>query len=442
MTAAGPATRTAPATPGTGDDPAADTAAPSVRPHSGRTVVTGIGIAAPNGLGTEAYWHALLRGRNGIDRIRRFDPAQYPVTLFGEVPDFTAKDHLPSRLLPQTDHMTQLALTAAEWALEDAGVTPGSLPTFDMGVVTANAYGGFEFSQRELEKLWSRGGNHVSAYQSFAWFYAVNSGQVSIRHGMRGPGGVIVSEQSGGLDAVAQSRRQVRKGMPLLLSGGIDGALCPFGWAAYLTNSQLSTATDPERAYLPFDAAASGWIPGEGGALLVVEDEAGARARGASRPYGEIRGYAAGFDPAPETGRPPVLRRVIEQALADAGLAPADIDVVFADAAGVPELDRIEAAAITAVFGVRGVPVTAPKTMTGRLAAGGSALDLATALLTLRHGAIPPTVHVATPAPGCEDLDLVLGEPRPGTPRTALVIARGYGGFTSAMAVSAPRDAA
>nr|AQW35059.1 chain length factor [Streptomyces griseoruber] len=404
---------------------------------SARAVVTGLGVAAPNGLGTEEYWKATLRGESGIGPLTRFDASSYPARLAGEVTGFHAPDHIPGRLLPQTDHMTRLALVAADFSLADAGADPEKLPEYGMSVVTANSYGGFEFGQRELEKLWSQGGSHVSAYQSFAWFYAVNTGQISIRHGMRGPSGVLVTEQAGGIDATGHARRHIRKGTPFVLTGGVDGALSPWGWTAYLSVGELSTREDPRRAYLPFDADASGWVPGEGGAVLTVEDEEFARERGASRPYGEIAGYASGVDPRPDSGRPPVLRRVIEQALADAGLGPRDIDVVFADAAGVPEPDRIEAEAVTAVFGERGVPVTAPKTLVGRLAAGGSALDTATALLALRDGVIPPTAHVTDPAPGCAGLDLVLGAPREARLRTALVLARGTGGFTAALVVRA-----
>ncbi|MFD4661523.1 ketosynthase chain-length factor [Kitasatospora sp. NPDC058444] len=396
--------------------------------------VTGIGVVSPNGLGVQDFWSATCGGKSGIGRVTRFDPARYPAQLAGEVPGFNAQEHLPSRLLPQTDHMTRLALTAADWALADAGVRPRELPEFDMGVVTASSAGGFEFGQGELQKLWSQGSQYVSAYQSFAWFYAVNSGQISIRNGLKGPSGVLVSDQAGGLDALAQARRQIRKGTPLIVSGGVDGAICPWGWVAQLAGGRISTSNEPARAYLPFDADARGHVPGEGGAILVLEDAQAARRRDA-RTYGELRGYAATFDPHPDSGRPPGLKRTLELALEDAALAPEDIDVVFADAAGLPELDRIEAQAIGAVFGPRGVPVTAPKTMTGRLYAGAGPLDVAAALLAMNDGLIPPTVNVV-PSPDYE-LDLVVTQPRPARLRTALVLARGQGGFNSAVVLQA-----
>ncbi|WP_141579099.1 ketosynthase chain-length factor [Actinomadura sp. WMMA1423] len=397
---------------------------------TGQAVVTGIGVLSPNGFGTAEYWDAACAGRSGIGRVTRFDPRRYPAKLAGEVSGFDAGEHLPSRLIPQTDRMTQFALLGADHALADAGVRPGEMSEFEMGVVTAGTCGGFEFGERELRNLWSKGGQYVSAYQSFAWFYAVNTGQISIRHGMRGPSGVLVGDQAGGLDALAHARRLVRGGTELIMSGGVDAPICPWGWVAQLAGGRLSTGEDPGRAYLPFDAGAAGHVPGEGGALLVVEDAGAARRRGAPQVYGAIRGYGSTFDPRPGSGREPGLRKAIEIALDDAGLAPGEIDVVFADAAAIPELDRAEAAAISEVFGPRAVPVTAPKTMTGRLGSGAAPLDVATALLSMRSGLIPPTANV-TPAPEY-GIDLVTA-PRRTPVHAAVVLARGHGGFNSAV---------
>ncbi|HEX5400930.1 MAG TPA: ketosynthase chain-length factor [Pseudonocardiaceae bacterium] len=398
-------------------------------------VVTGLGVTAPNGLGMEEYWAATLRGESGIDRLAHFDTSGYPVGLAGEVPGFDVRKHLPSRLIPATDRTTQLALTATAWALEDAKVVPADLDEFGMGVTTAATAGGFEFGQQQLEKMWSEGNQHVSAYQSIAWFYAVNTGQISIRHGMRGPSGVLVSEQAGGLDAVAQARRQLRKGSDLIVSGGVDGPFCSWSLISQWTGGRLTESSDPGHAYQPFDEAATGYVPGEGGAILVIESADSARRRGAPKSYGEVAGYAATFDPRPGSDREPGLRRAIEIALADADVSAADVDVVFADAAGDPALDLIEATALVDVFGPGSVPVTAPKTMTGRLYGGGAPLDLAAALLSMRDGVIPPTVHVAL-APRYE-IDLVSGTPRGASVRTALVLARGQGGFNSAVLLRA-----
>ncbi|MEU3262994.1 ketosynthase chain-length factor [Streptomyces bacillaris] len=401
-----------------------------------RALITGIGVVAPNGLGAKEYWNATLEGRAGIAPLTRFDASRYASRLAGQVLDFDPADLLPNRLLPQTDVSTRLALVAAEQALADGGVDPAGLVDFDLGVITANASGGFAFTHREFANLWSKGPEFVSVYESFAWFYAVNTGQVSIRHRLRGPGAALVAEQAGGLDALGHARRSLRLGTPLVVTGGVDSALDPWGWAAHLSGGLVSDSDDPDRAYLPFDTLARGHVPGEGGAFLIMEDEEGARRRGMDRCYGELAGYAASFDPPPGSGRPPALRRAAELAIADAGLTPADIGVVLADAAGTADLDRSEAEAITAVFGAHGVPVAAPKVLTGRLLAGGGPLDVVAALLALRDGLIPAVPYEGE-TPAAYGLDLVRGAPRPTSARAALVLARGRWGFNSAVVVKA-----
>ncbi|MEU7834276.1 MULTISPECIES: ketosynthase chain-length factor [unclassified Nonomuraea] len=402
-------------------------------------VVTGLGVVAPNGTGVDAHWAAVLAGTSGIGPISRFEAGDYPVRLAGEVADFTAAERLPSRLVAQTDRWTQLSLYAAQAALADAGLSAEDLAGLDeygLAVITASSSGGNEFGQREIADLWRHGPQRVSTYQSIAWFYAATTGQISIRHGMRGPCGVVVAEQAGGLDALAQAVSALRSGSRLVVTGGTEAPLSPYALVCQLSGGRLSHRDDPGSAYLPFDVDACGHIPGEGGAILIVEPEQEARERHAPQVYGRVAGHAATFDPPPGSGGRPTLYRAAELALQRAQITPEQVDVVFADAAAVPELDRAEAEAITRLFGPRGVPVTAPKTMLGRLYGGGAPLDLAAALLSIRDGVIPPTVGVRELAPACAGLDLVT-ETRPAPVRRALVLARGFGGFNSAVVVTA-----
>ncbi|HTI20755.1 MAG TPA: ketosynthase chain-length factor [Kutzneria sp.] len=396
-----------------------------------QVLITGLGVVAPTGVGADAHWQAVLAGKSGIARITRFDPTSYPVRIAGEVKEFDAAERVPRKVIPETDRWTHLALVAADEALQDAGVDLSTLPEFDVAVVTSSSSGGTDFGQHQMEQLYQNGPSWVGVYQSIAWFYAATTGQLSIRHGLRGPCGVLCGEQAGGLDAIGQARRLLTSGTRLVVSGGTDASLCPYGLVAQLSSGELSTVDDPAGAYLPFDAEASGHVPGEGGAIVITETADAARERG-HEAYARVLGYAAGFDPRPDSGRPPVLKRVIERALKDADLTPADVDVVFADAAGVPQRDLDEAQAIGAVFGPRRVAVTAPKTLTGRLYGGGAALDVATAALALRHQVIPPTTGPTRLAPGI-DLDLVTAPRQPAQLRTALVLARGHGGFTAAL---------
>ncbi|GHE13583.1 beta-ketoacyl synthase N-terminal-like domain-containing protein [Streptomyces alanosinicus] len=398
-------------------------------------VFTGLAVAAPNGLGTDAFWSATRKGVGGIGPITHFDAGAYPVRVAGEIHGFDAREHIPSRLVPATDRATQLSLVTTAWALGDAELDPADFGEFDGSVVTANAVGGVEFIQRELQSLWSKGPRYVTAYMSYAWFYGVNTGQISIRHQLKGPSGVVVTGQVGGIDALAQARRRLRDGQRFVVAGGADAPVCPYGLTAGMTAGNLSTGEDPDTAYAPFDRSARGHVPGEGSAMMILEPLGAARERGARHIYGALTGYGATFDPHPATGQPPTLARAARIALDDAGLTPDDIDVVFADGAAEAAADRAEATALVELFGPRRVPVTLPKTMTGRMYGAGAATDVVSALLAIRDGEIPPTIGGGDLA-GELGLDLVTGGPRPARLDHALVLARGDGGFNSAAVVS------
>jgi act minimal PKS chain-length factor (CLF/KS beta) len=411
---------------------------------TGAVVATGLGVVAPNGLGAPAFWDNLLAGKTGIDRVSRFDPSGYDMTLVGEVKDFDAADYLPGALIARTDRMTHFALAATAMALEDADADPSSFPEYEMAVITSNSAGGVEYGQRELAKLQSRGPKHVGAFMSIAFFYAANTGQISIKQKMRGPSVVVCAEQAGGLDAIGHARRIIRRGALLAVTGGTDAPNSPAGYVAQATTRRISVGTAPLTAYRPFSSTAGGYVPGEGGAMIIMEDAANARRRGARQVYGAVTGYAATFDPPPGSLRPPGLRRAIELALQDAGLTAGDVDVVLADGHATPELDRREAAAIAAVFGPHAVPVSVPKTLTGRMYSGGSSLDVAIALLMIRDQVIPPTVGSPDLSPECP-VDLVSDQPREARIRHVLVVSRGYGGlssdhscFNAAVVISAP----
>jgi 3-oxoacyl-(acyl-carrier-protein) synthase len=411
--------------------------------HDKRAVITGVGVVAPNGQDTESWWEATKAGTSGIDRITLFDPSGYDTQLAGEVSGFVADEHIERRLQVQTDRWTHMALAATQMAFDDANFEPFEQDAYSMSVITASSSGGNEFGQREIQALWGKGPGFVGAYQSIAWFYAATSGQISIRHNLMGPCGVVVAEGAGGLEALQHSRRTIRRGIDTIVSGGLEAPIGPYALTCQMETGYLSTQHDPAAAYRPFDKRANGYVPGEGGAILLVESPDSAKERGAPQVYGEVAGYGASndayhhSDPAPGGEQ---LARAIEVALADAGIEASDVDVVFADAAGVPEADVAEAEAIKRAFGkgAAKVPVTAPKTMVGRLYAGGASLDVATALLAMRDGVIPPTINLDEPADGC-DLNFVTGEAQKAELGTALVLARGFGGFNGALVLR--RDA-
>ncbi|MDG4764055.1 beta-ketoacyl synthase N-terminal-like domain-containing protein [Solwaraspora sp. WMMD406] len=403
-----------------------------------RAVVTGIGVVAPTGIGVGQHWKATLAGQVRTGRISLFDADPYEVTLAGEVSDFDALEWTDNRRTVQTDRWTHLAFAGTRLALDDAALPPTATDPDRYAVALASNSGGNLFGQRELQRLWSRPARTVGAYQSIAWFYAASVGQLSIAHQFKGACGVLVAEAAGGLDSLAHAARTIRRGADVVLAGATECALSPYALACQMRNGLLSTGTDPERAYLPFDVDAGGYLPGEGGAVLVVEELGHALARGAPVIYGEVSGWGASHDAA-HTGRHAggdvgQYARAMRLALAAADVRPDQIDVCFPDALGVPRFDAAEVRALRAVCGPHLPPVTTQKPLTGRAHQGSAALDVATALLALRHRLLPPTAAPRRPAPGC-DLDFVRS-PTEVAGRAALVTARGFDGFNSALVLT------
>ncbi|MFZ4153543.1 ketosynthase chain-length factor [Streptomyces pseudogriseolus] len=409
--------------------------------RSGRAAVTGIGVVAPNGLRTDAYWKSVREGLGVLDLITREGCEHMPLRVAGEVRSFDPAALIEDRFLVQTDRFSHFAMVAAALALDDAGLGGEPADPYSVGVVTAAGSGGGEFGQRELQKLWGKGSKYVGPYQSIAWFYAASTGQISIRGGLKGPCGVVASDEAGGLDALAHAARAVRRGTDVMVVGAAEAPLAPYSMVCQLGYPELSTLDDPDRAYRPFTEKACGFVPAEGGALLVVEDEGRARERGVPV-RGVVAGHAATFTGASRWAESREgLAHAITGALDEAGVAPEEIDVVFADALGVPEADRAEALAIADALGAHGtrVPVTAPKTGFGRAYCGAPVLDTVAAMLAMEHGLVPPTPNVFDV---CHDLDLVTQHARPAELRTALVLSRGLMGSNAALVVRRGDDSA
>lgn len=404
----------------------------SQRPRR-NAVVTGLGVVTPHGIGTEVFWKTVEEGGSSLAPVGKEGCEHLPLRIAGEVRDFDADALIEGTFLVQTDRFTHFAMAAAQLALNDAGFGHADIDSpYSVGVFTAAGSGGGEFGQRELQKLWGQGSRYVGPYQSIAWFYAASTGQISISNGFKGPCGVVASDEAGGLDALAHAAQAVRRGTDAVVVGATEAPLAPYSIVCQLGYPELSRSADPQRAYRPFTTAACGFVPAEGGAMLVVEEERTARERGAT-PRATVAGHAATFTGASRWDDSRAgLARAISGALAEADCRPEDVDIVFADALGVPEADQAEALALTDALGphARRVPVTAPKTGTGRAYCAAPVLDVATAVLAMEHGVIPPTPNVFDI---CHHIDLVVGRPRPAELRTALVLSRGLMGFNSAL---------
>lgn len=260
-----------------------------------RAAITGIGVIAPNGQRPDAYWKSVSEGIGVLDRITREGCGHLPLRVAGEVRSFDATALIEDRFLVQTDRFSHFAMAAAALALDDAGLGSGDpAEPFSIGVVTAAGSGGGEFGQRELQKLWGQGPRFVGPYQSIAWFYAASTGQISIRSGFKGPCGVVASDEAGGLDSLAHAAGAIRRGTDTMVVGAAEAPLAPYSMVCQLGYPELSTVEDPDLAYRPFTSKACGFVPAEGGALLVVEDGNRARERGVPV-RATLAGHAATF---------------------------------------------------------------------------------------------------------------------------------------------------
>jgi len=405
-------------------------------------VLTGLGVVAPTGIGATRFWESCLVGASGIGPISRFDATGYPVRSAGEVRDFDPSGEVDPRVVVQTDLWTQFALVATRQALREARLDPDELDSFDVGVTTSASSGGNAFGQREIQALWSQGPRHVGPYQSIAWFYAASTGQISIAHGFRGPCAVVCTESAGGLDAVAHSRRAIRTGCRVQVCGGTEAPVSPYALTCQLQSGLLSE----KNTYRPFARDASGYLPGEGGAVLVLEALDHARERGAPV-LAKVAGHAATFsgphastaDTEAWSRSAEALAAAIRLALEDASLRPEQVDAVFADGMGVMGADEAEVTALRTVFG-RGldrVPVTALLAGVGRGYSGAAVLTVAAAVMAMGSGTVPPTPGLAS-GEVAYDVDLVTGRARQRPLRHVLLLARGFGGFTSALVLSLP----
>jgi minimal PKS chain-length factor (CLF/KS beta) len=398
-------------------------------------VISGIGVVAPTGIGVAAHWKNTLDRRAGIRPVDPATAGDSGIRVAGVVSDFDPADFVPRRLQVQTDRWCWMGLAAAEMALADAAIS--DFDPYRLAILTAASEGGNEYGQREIQALWRDGPRAVSAYQSIAWFYAALAGQVSIRHGAKGRCGVAVADAAGGLHAAAQARRLLLRGQAdHVLLGAAEAPLSPYALLCQASLGRHSTAGAAAGAYLPFSEQAAGWVPGEGGAMLVLERAETARARGAQI-YAELAAVASTHDAHHPADPPPTaahMAAAIALALERAGVTPGEVDLVLADGDGNRRWDALEAEALISALGRRAadVPVAVPKTLTGRLNSACGVLDLAWAALALFHDVVPPACEDLDGRPVIAGLDVARAPRRDANLHTALVFTRGVGGFNAA----------
>lgn len=410
------------------------------RAHNGarRVVVTGLGLVTPLGTGVEKNWTALMAGRSGIGPITRFECADFPTRIAGEVRDFTPEDWIERREIKKMDPFIQFALAAAQMAMDQSGLKIPPADADRVGVIVGVGMGGIhsieQFHTLYLESRLRR----VSPFFVAKVIANLAPGQISIRFGARGVNYTPTSACASGATAVGEAFRNIRHGyQDAVIAGGTEASLCGLGVGGFIAMRALSTRNDePERASRPFDRGRDGFVVAEGAGIVVLESLEHATARGA-RILGEVIGYGASADAfhitAPAPGGEGAMR-CMQQALGDAGVAPNEVGYINAHGTATQYNDASESEAIRKVFGAHAgaLAVSSTKSMTGHTLGAAGGIEAVYTVLALDRRRLPPTINYEEPDPAC-DLDYVPNAARDTDARIALSNSFGFGGANACL---------
>ncbi|WP_206336282.1 beta-ketoacyl-[acyl-carrier-protein] synthase family protein [Streptomyces torulosus] len=390
--------------------------------------ITGIGLVTPAGIGTTANWERLLTGRSTARR----DPglAGLPVDISCRVPDFDAASLLGRSTAWRLDRVSQLALVAAKEALADAGLDPERWDGPRVGIVMGNALGGTASYEAAHTTYHQEGADQVSPLVMVNWPVNMISGYLAMHCRALGPNLVVATACASGVTAIGIARDMLRSGLcDIVLAGASEAPLSPTPMAAYHRMGALSRRTDdPESASRPFDADRGGFVAAEAAAVLVLEREGDARARGGTV-HALVTGFGASADGHHASAPDPTgagVERALRAALTDADVAPEAVDHVNAHGTSTRLNDLMESRLIDRVL-VGGPSVTSTKGVTGHALGAAGAIEVAYTALTIEHGLVPPTANLDKLDPEI-GVDVVAGAPREQSVTTATSHSFGFGG--------------
>ena len=403
-----------------------------------RVVVTGLGLVTPVGIGVQDCWEALCRGKSGIGPITRFDASGYKTRIAGEVKGFKPEDFVPQKMIRRLDLFIHYALAAARMALEQARlqITPELAPW--VGVITGSGLGGLRTIEETHKTLLSRGPDRISPFFIPMIIANMAPGQIAIEFGAKGPNLSLETACAAGAHAIGDSFKLIQRGAAkVMFCGGVESVITPLAVGGFNAMRALSTRNDaPEKASRPFDQDRDGFVIGEGGGIMLLEDLEFALERGASI-LGEIVGYGLTGDAYHMTAPSPDgdgAIRCMQMALSDAGLAPQEVQYINAHGTSTDLNDAAETKAIKAVFGEHAarLAVSSTKSMTGHLLGGAGGVEAVLSVLALLNGMIPPTINYETPDPDC-DLDYVPNQARKADLSGVLSNSFGFGGTNAVL---------
>jgi beta-ketoacyl-acyl-carrier-protein synthase II len=401
-----------------------------------RVVVTGLGCVSPLANDVSTTWRNILDGKSGADLITHYDTTDYVCKIAAEVKGFNGKELFGPKEFRRMDNCTQFALSAGQQALEDAQLEINDANRDRIGAVVGTGIGGIQTLYNEFNNFTARGPSRVSPFLVPMMLPDTPGSNLAIKLGMRGTNIAVVSACATGTNAVGEASEIIRRGQAdAMLAGGCEAAIVPLAMASLSKMGAMSTYDgDPARASRPFNQDRTGFVMGEGGAILVLESLEHALSRGA-KILAEVVGYGSTNDafhisaPAENGSGAAVCMRM---ALESADLQPGDIDYINAHGTGTPLNDRSETAAIKSAFGeiAYQVPVSSTKSMTGHLLGAAGALEAVFVVKVIQDNILPPTINYEVPDPEC-DLDYIPNQSRKKQVEYVMSNSFGFGGHNA-----------
>ena len=403
-----------------------------------KIVVTGIGLITPLGLDRESTWKSITLAKNGIRKIKSFDPEPYQTQIAAEIDNFNPEEILGRKFSRRLDRFAQFACVAAKEAIKDSGLFLESLNLDRFAVLIGSGIGGISTLSDQISILDEKGPSRVSPFLVPMMLSDMASGQVSMMLGTKGPNFATVSACASGADSIGVGLNMIRRGeADIVMAGGTEAAVCPIGIAGFNACHALSKNNEqPEMASRPFDAKRDGFVLGEGAGLLILEKESHAIKRGATI-ICELAGYGATSDahhvtqPHPE-GEGAAKAMIL--AMNDAKIKREEVAYINAHGTSTPLNDKYETIAIKKAFKdhSKKLKISSTKSMTGHLLGAAGGIEAAFTALAINEMVVPPTINLLNPDPDC-DLDYVPNHALKGNIPVAMSNSLGFGGHNSSL---------
>ena len=403
-----------------------------------RVVITGLGAVTPLGIGVEEYWQGLITGRSGVNAVTDFDCSAISTRIAAQVKGFVPEDYMERKEVKRMDRFAQFAAAASKLALADSGLAITDENRARIGVFIGSGIGGIQTFEEQHRKMMEGGLGRVSPFFIPMMIANMGTGNVAKMLGAQGPSETAVTACATSTNSIGDAYEVIKRGAAdAAAAGGSEAAVCRISMAGFSNMKAMSTRNDdPEHASRPFDTGRDGFILGEGGGILILEELETALARGA-RIYAEIIGYGMSNDaydmvhPAPEGAG---AARAMVAALESANIAPSEVGYINAHGTSTPAGDVLEVQAIKTVFGdhAHKLAVSSTKSMTGHLLGAAGAVEAIAVSLALHHGILPPTMNIIDPDPEC-DLDFVPNKAREHQVDIALSNSFGFGGHNATL---------